>query len=149
MDQLTVVVYVRLQLQSTKHELRGMTQTCTARSDEWPQRSSRIHTWSKFMNFQAKFCLYKQPGRRNNNANRQFAIFLRAWWSTSHFLRNSLFSAKIPRTTQLTFVYLWQLTLSPKALCYALHCPLYSPWTLNNFIYVAAELYIWLDEVHL
>ena len=30
-DQLTVAVYVRLQLQNTKDESRGTTQTCTVR----------------------------------------------------------------------------------------------------------------------
>ena len=34
MNQLSVAVYVRLQLQNTKDEFRGTTQTCTARSNE-------------------------------------------------------------------------------------------------------------------
>ena len=39
MDQLSVAAYIRLQLQKTKDESRGTTQTCTARSNE---RSLRI-----------------------------------------------------------------------------------------------------------
>ena len=34
LDGLSVAAYVRLQLQNMADELRGMTQTCTARSDE-------------------------------------------------------------------------------------------------------------------
>ena len=41
MDQLSVAAYIRLQLQNTADELRGMTQTCTARSIKRSLRSGR------------------------------------------------------------------------------------------------------------
>lgn len=77
MDQLMVAACVRLQLENTKDELRGMTQMCTARSDERPERSCHT-TWPKLMNFPAKFHFHKKPGGRNGNTDRQFVTFLRA-----------------------------------------------------------------------
>ena len=54
---------------------------------------------------------------------------------------NSLFCTKTPCTTKLlTSTNFQQLMLSKKALYHALCCTFYSLWTLNCFIYIAAEL---------
>ena len=47
------LVCIRLQLQNTEDESRGTTQTCTVRTKEQSQRSSRT-TWSKLTNLRAK-----------------------------------------------------------------------------------------------
>jgi len=47
--------------------------------------------------------------------------------SISHFLRNSLFFAKLRVPQLLTFVYLQELTLFQKALSHTLSCQFYSP----------------------
>ena len=102
MDQLMVAACVRLQLENTKDELRGMTQMCTARSDEWPERSCHT-TWPKLMNFPAKFHFHKKPGGRNGNTDRQFVTFLRAW-RRLFALTSGKYSAELHvATTQLYF----------------------------------------------
>ena len=104
---------IRLQPHNTEDESRGMTQTCTVRSDERFQRNSctcmvKVHI----------FRFIKQPGRRNENADGQFVAssstaFLE---SSSRFLRSSLFSSTTSSTTKLiASVYLRQLMTSQKA----------------------------------
>ena len=72
MEKLAVTGCVRLQPQNTEDESRGMTQTCTVRSDKKSVRS--LHAWSKFT---AKFHFHKQPGGMNGNAKGQFITLLR------------------------------------------------------------------------
>ena len=67
MKQLTVAVCVRPQLQNMEGESRGMTQTCTAKSNERSLRSSRVHV-VKVCEFPAKFRFRKQPRGMNCNA---------------------------------------------------------------------------------
>ena len=87
-EKLAVTGCVRLQPQNTEDESRGMTQTCTVRSDKKSVRS--LHAWSKFT---AKFHFHKQPGGMNGNAKGQlYWGFVKGFLkSTSHFLRSSLF----------------------------------------------------------
>ena len=64
--QLVVATCVRLQLQNMQDESRGMTQTCIARSDE-RSLGAIVHTWSKFVNFLAKFKWEGQMAMQRNN----------------------------------------------------------------------------------
>ena len=128
MVQLTVAVCVMLRLLNTEDELRGMTQTCTARSDEWSQRSSHCTHGQSLQIFQSN-----SASTNNRKDERQCRwticnicecmakLFLK---STSLFCE-TLFCATT-LTTQLTSIYFGQLMLSKKALCHALCCPFYS-----------------------
>ena len=63
-----------------------------------------VHEWSKLTNFPAKFHFRKQPGGKNECKIHSIfegmrRLFCRIY--TSRFLRNSLFSTKTPRITQL------------------------------------------------
>ena len=88
---------VRLQPQNTEDELRGTTQTCTARSDEQSQRSHCAHIVKD-----RKFSRYVNSTSANNweggmaTQMGHFRVhdgdFLE---STSCVLRSSLFSAKL------------------------------------------------------
>ena len=125
MDQLTVAACIRLQPHNTEDESRGTTQTCTVRSDERFQRNSRTCMVKVHI-----FRFIKQPGRRNENTDGQFATssstaFLE---SSSHFLRSSLFSSTTSSMTKLfASVYLRQLMTSQKASSHhAMHDRFYS-----------------------
>ena len=122
MDQLTVAACIRLQPHNTEDESRGMTQTCTVRSNEQFERNSRTCMVKVHI-----FHFIKQPGRRNENADGQFVstAFLE---SSSRFLRSSLFSSTTSSTTKLfASVYLRQLMTSQKASSHhAMHDRFYS-----------------------
>ena len=66
-SKLTVAVCVRLQLQNTEDELRGMPQTYTARSNEKSLRSDSTRV-VKVCEFSSQIPLLQANGR-NSNAN--------------------------------------------------------------------------------
>jgi len=95
--QLTGAACVSLQPQYTEDKSRGMTQTCTVKSN----KTSKEQAWSKSANFPAKFHFPKQPGGTNCNAEGQFVAFQ---GPDEGFFEKYL---SLPRTTQsLTSVYL-------------------------------------------
>ena len=108
---------------------RGMTQTCTVRSNERSLRKGRACV-VKVCEFSSQIPLPQTTGRDEllcgGTIRNIFKGLTRAFLkSTSHFLRSSPFFAKTPRTTQLlASVYLQQLTLSKKLS--VMHCPLCS-----------------------
>ena len=71
MDQFSVAVYVKLQLQNMEDESRGMTQTCTARSNEISPRSGRAHK-VKVHKFSSQVLLPQTTVREKGNAEGQF-----------------------------------------------------------------------------
>ena len=103
-----------------------------------------VQAWLKLANFPTKFRFRKQPGGTIRNV---FEVRTKAFSkSTSYFFeKQSVFAKSHVATTQLLlFVYLRQLTLSPKhklsvtpcvVLCIAL-------WALKRFTYIAAELFL-------
>ena len=129
MDQLSVAAYVRLQLQNMADELRGTTQTCTARSIERSPRSG-CACMVKVRKFSSQIPLPQTTRWRNGNVERQFITFLRS--EQGHFWRVPLSFWEI-----VCFLLTWsyhtiillcirQLTLSQKALHHTLRCPFYS-----------------------
>lgn len=99
-------------------------------SKEQSQRSSHTHA-QRSQIFKPSFIsannkATREKGQQKWTNHNIFEWMTRAFMeSTSRFLRNSLLSTKTPCTTQpLTSVYLWQLTLSKKALYHALCCSL-------------------------
>ena len=68
---------VRLQLQNTEDESRGMVQTAQQKAIRDLQ-GAVVQAWSKLVNFQAKFPFCKQPGRTNGNAEGQLIVFSRS-----------------------------------------------------------------------
>ena len=94
-----------------------------------------MQVWLELANLPAKFHFRKQPGGTNHNAERQFTTFSRSGRRLfqkylSLFEKQSVF-IKSPHTTQLTFVYLRQLTLSQKAIRHPLRCALHGIKTLH------------------
>ena len=75
MDQLSVAAYVRLQLQNTKDESRGILQTCTVRSNERSLRSGRA---AKF-----HFCKKKKKRATHNVSELNFKKKKRATHNVS------------------------------------------------------------------
>ena len=54
--------------------------------------------------------------------------------------------------TQSTDSLTQQLTLSKKVPCHTLHCPFYGTLDIKPvhiIMYIAAELYIWLEKIHI
>ena len=155
--QLAVVTYVRLQPQNTEDESRGTTQTGTAKSYEKSPRSGRAGV-VKVGEFSNQIPLPQTTGRDEpqcrGTIRNVFEVRTKAFSkSTSYFFEKlSVFAKSHVATTQLLlFVYLRQLTLSPKhklsvtpcvVLCIAL-------WALKRFTYIAAELYFWLEKYDL
>ena len=152
-----VQTYVRLQPQNREDESRGTTQTCTAKTYERSLRSSLAGV-VKVGKFSSQIPLPQTTGRDEpqcrGTIRNVFEVQTKAFSkSTSYFFeKQSVFAKSHVATTQLLlFVYLRQLTLSPKhklsvtpcvVLCIAL-------WALKRFTYIAAELYFWLEKYDL
>ena len=109
-----------------------------------------MQVWLELANLPAKSRFRKQPGGTNYNAERQFITFSRSGQRLfqkypSLFEIQSVF-IKSPRITQLTFVYLWQLMLSQKALRLALCCPLYGTLGIKTLHMHSCSTLFWLEK---
>ena len=125
-------------------ELRGTTQTWTVRSIERSLRSGCARV-VRVCEFSTQILLpqatrweeWQWRGTICNIFEVRTEVFLK---STSCFLRNSLFSANM---TNYLVVYTYDSWRYPKKLSVI---PCVGLWTLNRFIYIAAELCFWLEK---
>ena len=127
MGQLSVAAYIRLQLQNTKDESRGTTQTCTTRSNERFLRSGHACV-VQVHEFFSQIPLPQTIGRGDQQCRETirniFEVCMKVFLeSTSCYLRNSLFSAElhIPHNC-----ILMTAAAIPKTLRPGLHCPFFS-----------------------
>ena len=149
MEQFAVAACVRLQLQNTEDELRSTTQTCTASNNERSLRSSHSHV-VKVCKFSSQICFCIQLGGMNHNAEGQFVTFSRAdegllkyysLFEKVFFSLNSMYHTIINICTLMTADAIPKSSPSHPALSNFI-----ALWMLNCFIYIAAELYFWLEK---